>query len=102
MIHISCDGCGKPIRTGEDNHYMLKVELFAAHEPAPLTEDDLDEDHLDSVSQLLRDMEVSGESEALPPPSQQRRYDLCRACRDRFLRDPLNKETAQKFDFSEN
>jgi len=100
MIHVSCDLCGKSIRSGEDPHYVVKVEVFVVHEPPALTEDDLDEDHLEAVSQLLCEMEESGERDA-PPVTQQRRYDLCRACRERFLRDPLGKETA-KFDFSEN
>ena len=30
------------------------------------------------------------------------RYDLCPECRKKFVRDPLGKEAAQKFDFSEN
>ena len=100
MIHVSCDLCGKSIRQGDDHHYVLKVEVFAAHEPPPLTEADLDEDHLEAVSEMLCSMEENGEVESRPL-SQQRRYDLCRACRERFLRDPLGKETA-KFDFSEN
>jgi hypothetical protein len=102
MIYISCDLCGKAIRSGKDHHYVVKFEVFAAHEPAGLTEDDLDEDHLEAVSQILCDAEGGTGCEALPPPAQQRRYDLCCACRERFLRDPLGKETAQKFDFSEN
>jgi len=101
MIHVSCDLCGKSMRPGEDHHYVLKVEVFAAHEPPPLTEADLDEDHLEAVSEMLCAMEETGEVEDRPL-SQQRRYDLCRDCRERFLRDPLGKDTAQKFDFSEN
>lgn len=101
MIHVSCDGCGKSIRPGNDHHYVLKVEVFAAHEPPALTEADLDEDHLEAVSEMLCALEESGESEP-PPSSQQNRYDLCRSCRERFLRDPLGKETVQKFDFSKN
>ena len=101
MIHVSCDLCGKVIRAGEDLHYVVKVEVFAAHEPAGLTEEDLEEDHLEAVSQMLCAMEESG-GEPLPPAAQARRYDLCCSCRERFLRDPFGKETVQKFDFSEN
>jgi hypothetical protein len=102
MIHVTCDLCGKAIRTGEDLHYVVKLEVFAAHEPAGLTEEDLEEDHLEAVSQMLCAMEESGASESLPSPAQARRYDLCCSCRERFLRDPLGKEIIQKFDFSEN
>src|SRR5262245_53959774 len=101
MIHITCDFCGKAMRSGEDHHYVVKVEVFAAHEPQGLTEADLDDDHLEAVSQLLCDTEGASE-EPLPPTTQQRRFDLCGVCRERFLRDPLGKESAQKFDFSKN
>ena len=102
MIHVTCDLCGKAIRSDKDPHFVLKVELFAAPEPAALTEADLDEDHLDAVGQMLREMDETGEPAALPPATQERRFDLCRTCRERFLRDPLGKESVQKFDFSEN
>jgi hypothetical protein len=102
MLHVTCDLCGKAIRPGEDHHYVVKLEVFASHEPAALSETDLEDDHLEAVSQLLREMDEAGEGEALPAPSQERRYDLCGSCRERFLRDPLGKDAAQKFDFSEN
>ena len=36
------------------------------------------------------------------PIYKQFRYDLCPECHKKFLRDPLGKEVAQKFDFSKN
>ena len=38
----------------------------------------------------------------LERPTQHFRYDLCPRCRKKFASDPLGKEGAQKFDFSEN
>lgn len=104
MLHFTCDGCGKKLRTGEDRH-VVKIEVFAAHGPAALTEADLEEDHMEAVSQLLRDMEEMGEPECTDLAdltARHHRYDLCPACCKRYLRDPLGKELAQKFDFSEN
>jgi hypothetical protein len=101
MLHVTCDCCGKQLRAGEDR-YVLKIEVYAAHDPAELTEADLDEDHLEAVSELLRQMEENDEPAALEPASRNLRYDLCMECRTRYLRDPLSKEAAQKFDFSEN
>jgi hypothetical protein len=43
-----------------------------------------------------------GDAEELEPPSRHFRYDLCPDCRKKYVRDPLSKEAAQKFDFSEN
>lgn len=58
---------------------------------------------MEAVGELLREMEDNGdEGEDLERPIQHFRYDLCPNCRKKFARDPLGKETAQKFDFSEN
>jgi hypothetical protein len=103
MLHVTCDLCGKELRPGDDQHYVVKVEVFAAQDPAELTEEDLDEDHMEAVSELLREMEDNlGQSDELEQARQHFRYDLCPQCRKRFARDPLGKEAAQKFDFSEN
>ena len=102
MLHVTCDLCGKELRPGEDHRYVVKIEAYAAHDPAEITEADLDEDHMEAVSQLLRDMEDNLESAALAEPYKNFRYDLCPECHKKFLRDPLGRENAQKFDFSEN
>jgi hypothetical protein len=103
MLHVTCDLCGKELRLGDEHRYVVKIEVFAAHDPAEITEADLDEDHMEAVSQLLRDMEDNGdELDDADPPHQNFRYDLCPECRKKFSRDPLGRDAAQKFDFSEN
>jgi hypothetical protein len=103
MLHVTCDLCGTQLRPGEDHHYVVKIEVFAAQDPAEITEADLDEDHMEAVSELLREMEDNLDDADLTEPAHKHfRYDLCPKCRQKFVRDPLGKETAQKFDFSEN
>ena len=103
MLHVTCDLCGKVLRPGDDEHFVVKVEVFAAQDPAAITEADLDEDHMEAVSELLREMEDNlGEGDGLEEPTQHFRYDLCPECHKKFLRDPLGKDLAQKFDFSKN
>lgn len=105
MLHITCDLCGKELRAGQD-HYVVKIEVFAKHDPAQLTEADLEEDHMEAISQLLREIDDHEAADGIEPARHNLRYDLCPECRQRYLRDPLNKdpnkEAAQKFDFSEN
>ncbi len=105
MLHITCDLCGKELRAGQD-HYVVKIEVFAQHDPAQLTEADLEEDHMEAVGQLLRELDEDDIADGIEPAHHHLRYDLCPDCRQRYLRDPLNKdlhkEAAQKFDFSEN
>jgi hypothetical protein len=103
MLHVTCDLCGKELCAGQDQRYVVKVEVFPALDPSKMTEADLDEDHMEAVSQLLRDLEDTPDEAGLTEPvTQHLRYDLCPDCRVKFLRDPLGKESAQKFDFSKN
>ena len=50
MRRYSCDVCGKELRDGEDHRFVLKMEAFAAADPAELTEADLEEDHLEEIA----------------------------------------------------
>jgi hypothetical protein len=103
MMHFTCDLCGKGLTPGQDDRYVVKIEVFAAHDPGKLTEADLEDDHLEAVSDLLQDMTGQEEEQgAFPPTSKQFRYDLCPACHQKFVRDPLSKDNSQKFDFSKN
>src|SRR5262245_36872190 len=100
MLHVTCDLCGKELRPGDDHRYVVKVEVFPAGDPAELTEADLDEDHMEAVSQLLREMDENlADPDMLESSPKRFRYDLCPECREKFVRDPLGKEAAQKFDF---
>jgi hypothetical protein len=103
MLHVTCDLCRKELYPGHDQRYVVKIEVFAAHDPAKITEADLDDDHMEQVSELLRAMEDSLEDPDLVEPAcKHLRYDLCPECHKKFLRDPLGKEMAPKFDFSKN
>jgi hypothetical protein len=84
------------------DRYVVKMEIYASHDPAELTEADVDEDHLEAISDLLDQNEELDDSETIAPAYKNLRYDLCRECHKKFLNDPLGKEAAQNFDFSEN
>jgi len=102
MVHITCDLCGKKMKAGEP-HYVVKIEVFAAHDATEITEADLDEDHIEAIGQMIQDMEELDEAIPYEPEARNFRYDLCPACRKRYLRAPLNKEAiVGKLDFSEN
>src|SRR5262249_31758956 len=103
MLRVTCDLCGKDLSPGEDQRYVVKMEVFAAHDPVKITEADLDDDHLEAVSELLHDIEEGSlDPELSQPAFRHFRYDLCPDCHKKFVRDPLSKDAAQKFDFSEN
>lgn len=100
MLHFSCDLCGTPLN--EERH-VVKMEVFSAGEPRELTEEDLDIDQLEAVSQLLESLE----SDPVEPPcsdagTRYLRFDLCACCREKFLRDPLGREGMRRMKFSKN
>ncbi len=80
----------------------MKIEVFPLQDPVGLTEADLEEDHFEAVSQMLRDSDDSTGYPAIEPTEKKFRFDLCPDCRAKFIRDPLGREPAQSFDFSEN
>jgi hypothetical protein len=109
MRHFSCDLCGKSLTPGSDARYVVRVEGFAAVEPALLTEEDLDTDTIDAMADLLEELEDTEHLDELPttagddPPANARReYDLCPCCYRKLLADPLGLESRRKLQFSEN
>lgn len=102
MMHYSCDFCGKDMTPDGTERYVLKMEAFAAADPAELTDDDLETDHVEEMARLLCEMEEADEEPDLLPTCKKMRFDLCSACFRKFVNDPLGRESASKFDFSPN
>lgn len=98
MIHFTCDVCGKELRPGQQQRFVIKIEAAPAQAPGELTEEDLDEDNLEAVSQILQE----SESLELPAARQHFRFDLCCECHRRFLVDPLGKKQNLSLFASEN
>lgn len=101
MLHFSCDYCGKDLCDGSAR-YVVKMEAFAATDPARLTDEDLDADHVEEMAQLLNEMEDNDDEPQLLPACQKLRFDLCLVCYRKFVKDPLGRDAATRFDFSEN
>ena len=110
MLHYSCDLCKRPIDPQADVRHVVKIEVFQPVEDAePLDacatdERGEDEDHLEEMQDLLdsmdeRDLEREG---LFGEGTQSLRFDLCDACRQRFLRNPLGIKAGKKLDFSQN
>ena len=100
MIHFTCDLCAKEL-VASDRRFVVRIESHAAAEPVALTENDLDQDRLDELGDMLRDMEAEVVEEAAPARADFR-FDLCPECHNRLLRDPLGKDVLPKLHFSEN
>ncbi len=102
MLHYSCDLCGKELLVEEDLRYVAKIEVYAAYDPLEITEEDLDEDHMEEIGELIKQMEDMDETELEDQVHKSFRFDLCPECHKKFLKDPLNREASRSVDFSKN
>lgn len=99
MIHYSCDLCGRNIR---EERYTAKIEIAAAFDPEELTEEDLDVDHLEQIADAIAEMESTGEFELEDTGPKVFQFDLCPACRLRFLKSPLGPVRTARVNYSKN
>lgn len=102
MVHFTCDLCGKDLTATGDPRYVVKIEAFPGFDPTEITEDDLDDDPMEAVAQILQRDETLSSSEASSTAPKGFRFDLCPACHEKYVRDPLGKESLRTFDFSKN
>jgi hypothetical protein len=102
MIRYSCDLCKRELDSHDDLRYVVKVEVYAAFDPAASDCDDEDRDHLEEIQDVLERMEDGSSAEIGDEVYQQLRFDLCPECRKRFIENPLGREMAKAFGFSIN
>ena len=100
MIRYSCDICRRDLDADQDLRYVVKMEVFAAFDPAAV--DDDDRDHLQEIQDILERMDDAESDQIGEEVFQQLRFDLCPECRKKFLRDPLGRDIAKVLGFSAN
>ena len=91
MIRYRCDGCGQDLARDGSNHYIVKIEAFAAAGRLEFTREDLEKDHEGEMQRLLAQAEHRSPDELEDQVYRSFRYDLCPECHKRFLRNPLSK-----------
>ncbi len=102
MIQFSCDLCKRELDSQDDLRYVVKIEVYAAFDPAVVDGEDDDRDHLEEIQDILERMEDASAEEIGDEVYQQLRFDLCPECRKKFLKNPLGHEVAKAFRFSSN
>ena len=105
MLHYSCDVCKRPIDPETDVRHVVKIEVFPAiDDPAcgcSEGEGLADADHLEEMQDLLEKLD-DGDVTSLDDGTRSLRFDLCDACRQRFVKNPLGMKSGKHFDFSNN
>lgn len=101
MIHYSCDMCKCELDPKHDVSFVVRMEVY------PSTSDvesaiDNDRDHLEDIREVLERYDEFEADGVLPENDayKKRRFDLCRACCERFLQEPLGRQAAPQFNFS--
>ena len=78
-----CDNCGKALQK-DAILYHIRIEILASPEPPDISEEDLEEDHLEKLNQLVEAMEDLDPQEALDEVYEVYQFNLCPPCRDDF------------------
>ena len=89
MIQYSCDLCKRELDPQDDLRYVVKVEVYAAFDPAAVNSDNEDRDHLEEIQDILERLEDSASDEIGDDVYQQLRFDLCPECRKKVPEEPL-------------
>ena len=104
MLHYSCDVCKRPINTATDIRHVVKIEVFPAVEDHAAVTDDGGDDaagHLEEMQNLLERLDEDDLAN-LEESTRSLLFDLCDACRQRFLKNPLGMKSGTTLDFSNN
>lgn len=101
MIHYTCDCCKRPIDPEGELRYVVRVEVYAAIDPAT-EEDDDDRDHLQEIQDILERLDDADDPTLGDDVYHQKRYDLCVECRNRYVKNPLGRMAVQGVGFSKN
>jgi len=99
MLHYTCDLCGQKT---EDNRFVVRLEVAPSFDPEAITEADLESDNLQEISELLSEMELTGELHLDDCEPRTYRYDLCEDCCREYRKDPLALHRPRRMRFSEN
>ena len=59
MIRYSCDLCRRELDPQDDLRYVVKMEVYAAFDPAAADAEDEDRDHLEEIQDILEGLEDS-------------------------------------------
>jgi len=102
MIRYSCDFCKRDLEPDQDLRYVVKIEIYAALDPAATSEEEEDRDHLEEIQDILERLDDSDCDQIGEDVYQQLRFDLCPECRKKFAKNPLAREVVKAFNFSTN
>jgi len=107
MIHYTCDRCKREIDPTEQARYIVQIDIRPVREESFAQFAD-EVDHLHELHEMLETVhhndngyqlnDVAASEEVTQPGP----FDLCPACYQQFLKNPLGRETSFALGFSNN
>lgn len=89
MIRYRCDGCRQDLKRDGSNHFIVRIEAFAAAGSLEFSEEELNRDHVAEMETIIRDLACTPPDEIEDQVYRSFRYDLCPGCHRAFLKNPL-------------
>jgi len=89
LIRYRCDVCRLDLAKDGSNHFIVKIEAYAAAGRLEFTQADLERDHRDEMISLMADLAKQDPDDIEDAVYRSFRFDLCPACHRRFLAGPL-------------
>lgn len=99
MLHFSCDLCGRQL---DEERFVVRLEVYPAFDPEEIDSADLDVDHLQEIAEMIQDSDATGKLDIEDCGTRKFRFDLCRNCHRKYVRDPLGRDALRRLNFSEN
>jgi len=78
------------------------MEVYAAFDPAAADEESDERNHLQEIQDILEQLEEADSDQLGADVYRQLRFDLCAECHKKFVKNPLGREAAKLFNFSQN
>ncbi len=87
VTHL-CDRCGQPLEKGQ-LRYTVKIQVFAAYDELEIGGKDLLQDHRQEIERLIEQTRHMTEEELMREVYVEMKFDLCRACQQEYLKQPI-------------
>jgi hypothetical protein len=100
MMHYTCDCCKQPINAEHDVRYVVRVEVYPSLDAGEDADDE--RDHLQEIQDILERIDDGEQPDIGDEVYHQARYDLCRECRNLYVKNPLSRSALQALGFSHN
>lgn len=96
MIRYRCDLCGLDLARDGSNHFIVKIEAYAAAGQLEFSEADTRIDSKSEIKRTLAELETKSPDDIEDSVYRSFRYDLCPKCHRKYLASPLSGQQPER------